>query len=194
MSGGKDGHSLDMNGGELRGNQAGDGGGLYITSSNGDGLAGVLTETAVRGNRATDGAGLSVRTTVLRLSSATVEDNEASRLGGGAKIFEADLSIEDNSLITANVAVDGGGVATDEETTGAKVDCQDSTLSMNQASSRGGGVLMLAAAVNRVETVVFEARSCDFVGNSPEDLHLKYGGTYTLGEGATVRCPNDGSE
>lgn len=102
-----DNDSTRVRGGVVAGNTSGSGGGIAITRAPYSGCS--VQDVEIRGNQATDGGGLYVAENyvpvVLRL--LTVEGNQASR-GAGLDVRATDFTL-DHSVFDGNTATDRGG-------------------------------------------------------------------------------------
>lgn len=145
---------LHMMGGELTANSApgGTGGGLLATSGK---IA--LRQTAVRDNRAIGGAGtggglhIEGPLVVATITNTVISGNSASARGGGMHVADqASITIE-GSTITANTAVEGGGLSV-QDVTGLRVRSVSNVLG-NVATGRAGGVLLRGATAAELVTV-----------------------------------------
>ena len=122
--------------GTISGNNAGNGGGIYV---GGDlGATGTFTMSGgeVSGNRATNGGGIYIfRGSSATMSSGTISGNTASTNGGGVYSFLGTFIMEDGT-ISNNTATEGGGVDNAEGT----FTIMDGTISNNIVTVSGGGV------------------------------------------------------
>ncbi|MBD5409203.1 MAG: hypothetical protein HDR54_07450 [Treponema sp.] len=129
------GGSLTMNGGEISGNKAAAGGGVYDDS-------GKFTMTAgtIGGNTATGyGGGIyfTASNTLKISSSATISGNKAKDGGGIAKTDHGFIEM-DGGEISGNTATGtGGGIYSNS---GGYVEISGGTISGNKATSYGGGI------------------------------------------------------
>ena len=127
--------SLTMNGGEISGNKAAAGGGVYDDS-------GKFTMTAgtIGGNTATGyGGGIyfTASNTLKISSSATISGNKAKDGGGIAKTDHGFIEM-DGGEISGNTATGtGGGIYSNS---GGYVEISGGTISGNKATSYGGGI------------------------------------------------------
>ena len=97
----------DLELGELVGNSARYGGGLFVDASGGDV---VLNGTILDGNQASErGGGLYAHTSgTLEMTSVSINDNEADDYGGGIWVGYTSVTL-DNGAVTSNRSSKGGG-------------------------------------------------------------------------------------
>ena len=111
------------------------GGGIYASGSNI-----VITNSTINGNRTSyDGGGLSAVDSNLTITNSIISNNEAGRDGGGIWVNSSELTITDNTIVSANQAVEhGGGIAL---LWGNEATITNSEISGN-VSHRSGGIMV----------------------------------------------------
>ena len=121
-------------GSAVSGNTAGhNGGGFFIQA---DGSLATAKDSSVASNSAVNGGGAFAIGGSVSIGGS-VNDNTATSRGGGIHVTnEGELSLLEGSLVSGNVAADGGGVALTAFSQGTIA----GTVSSNQAGSLGGGV------------------------------------------------------
>ena len=122
-----------------RNEAAGNGGGAAAAAGGGLGLL----DCVVAHNSATEGGGLYVDASVLSVNSSNVTRNAAD-YGGGVGALGTGHHIFDAAWVERNVATDGGGVAIED---GSAFFAAGSSVSRNEALSRGGGLCVDSASV-----------------------------------------------
>ncbi|MDE7291833.1 MAG: hypothetical protein K2N58_07280 [Treponemataceae bacterium] len=132
---GSAGGSLTMNGGEISGNKAAAGGGVYDDS-------GKFTMTAgtIGGNTATGyGGGIYfTASNTLKISgSATISGNKAKYGGGIAKKDNGFIEMEGGEISGNTATVSGGGIYS---YSGGSVTISGGTIKENNATQSGGGI------------------------------------------------------
>jgi CSLREA domain-containing protein len=126
--------------------------GVTIAGNAGSGLdfhrtTATITNSAITGNAAQDGGGIINTAGRLTVAKTTIAGNTAARRGGGIYNTVGDpfgrlsafVSVT-NSTISGNSADSGAGIANLDRLGGAGVSVVNSTIVLNTARVRGGGV------------------------------------------------------
>jgi predicted outer membrane repeat protein len=117
--------SLSIDGLNITGGNAVNGGGIYSSSSV------TVSNSIISGNTASNSGGGIYSTSSVTVSNSTFSGNTANTNGGG--IFSSNATVS-NSSISGNIANLGGGIYSSNST------ISNSTLSSNIANSNGGGI------------------------------------------------------
>jgi predicted outer membrane repeat protein len=130
-----------------------DGGGLSI-ETNYPASSVTIDQNRIRSNRAVEGGGIYVNfdgmdPSLVTITGSEVDNNEATS-GGGIYIggYRYGSAVIQSSTIAGNTASDGGGIYTTQQ---LRID--DSTVSGNRATNRGGGIIGFASVVLSRSTV-----------------------------------------
>ena len=142
--------ALTISNSTISGNRAGGGGGVMASG----GTLMTLNNSSVINNYSTaDGAGILVSQNLVLINSA-IKDNISSETGGGIFIYGTHSLTLNNTTVTGNQAVNGGGInlynysgSYPQETT-----ILNSTVSNNTAQT-GGGINMEHSSPARIVTV-----------------------------------------
>jgi len=151
------------------------GGGIYMAQDGATGPTDLLfaNGTRVESNYAGYGGGLYLAEDGSRatLDAAELEANVAFTTGGAIRVFgDSELTIENGSMISGNVATYGGGLAIDD----GYVDLPFSTLFANEAIENGGGIYQTGGRLSGFETLILGNQAAEGGG-----LHL-FGATTVL--------------
>ncbi len=171
------GATLSLVGEELRGNNAVYGGGAYV-----DELAvAALQDSGLYSNVATSGGGVFVADSAsIDAERVDFEENTSAGQGGGLFAEQATVSLESCSF-TANIADEGGGIAT----VGGNSIVQDSSVSLNQA--RNGAGYFASSSSTTPATVTL--RTATFEGNDAAgDGGGLYLGTFAYLTASATMC------
>jgi predicted outer membrane repeat protein len=125
--------SLSIDGLNITGGNAVNGGGIYSSSSV------TVSNSIISGNTASNSGGGIYSTSSVTVSNSTFSGNTANTNGGG--IFSSNATVR-NSSISGNIANLGGGIYSSNST------ISNSTLSSNIANSNGGGIFSSNATVS----------------------------------------------
>ena len=183
---------FNMYGGNITGNTAEYGGGVYIERAKGEGGIFNLYGGVISGNKANGaggGVGTSGRYSAFTMYDGEITNNTAGKDGGGVSSASAKFIMNGGS-ITGNTAATGGGVS---------VGCYGSTdftmnggeIKNNMASDNGGGVYM----GGRLRSYTFTLNGTpDISGNTKagvaNNVYLSSGAVITVGNlGANVQIP-----
>ncbi len=172
--------SLTLSRTTIFGGRAGDGGAVAV----GDGATVSIDRSWVSASRATGrGGALFVRGTTL-VSRSTISGNHAA--GGGAAFVTPFVSLSiDNSTISRNVAVRGGGVRGMGD-----VDFFSSTIAENRAES-GGAVLLATSSRSSASNSVFGRNTASLGGPSCIGLLSSQGHNVADSRGCGLTAPSD---
>ncbi|HNA88042.1 MAG TPA: S-layer homology domain-containing protein [Anaerolineales bacterium] len=158
-----------------------DGGGIYFASTEGS-IS--LNNVTIDNNQSTNagGGGLYVgdADVTVTINNSTISNNAGNMIGGakgGGLAFyttytSPDVSI-DNSLITLNSAMDGGGIYSKR----LDLTIQNSTISENTSTTNGGGVML--------ENNITHILGSTFKGNKVNNANGNGGGIMNLALGGT---------
>jgi hypothetical protein len=190
------------------GDQSGNGGGVFIagnstfTMSGGtitgasapDGYGGAVyaSQTAtfnmkggtITGNKAGRGAGVCIWNGAFTMSGGSIEDNEASVLGGGVYVVGGAVSTAftmSGGTITGNKAVGGGGVSIEQAHAVCTMD--GGTIAGNQATQYGGAIQVFYAAKVIINNGVV---SNNTTSNSGGGISISHDLTSVIMNGGTI--------
>lgn len=186
----------------VRGGNGGNGGGILAAAA-----ALTISHSTITGNAAQTGGGVYAwQGGSLLISDSTIGDNTASGEGGGVWAGGATVTIA-RSTLAGNAVADGDGGAVFVYGAADALEIEDSTISGNSASVRGGGIssvnLVMAdstitgngalwgsAVENRTGTML--VRGSTIVGNATRAIHTSSGrirlaGTI-IGANGAVSC------
>ncbi len=117
------------------GSEVDNGGGIAVL----DGSSATLEDVAVTGNAATNGGGIHAQggedpsATQVEVARSLIADNDAGNVGGGLFLDRASVSLE-NTTISGNSAITGGGIEHQSENAGSgTLDLLHVTLADNEA-------------------------------------------------------------
>jgi len=160
-----------------------------------------ITASRFTGNRALGGAvgGAVVHTGpfggVMNLNGSIVENNSSENLGGGLYTISAEFNVND-SLITGNSAVNGGGIAVQSSNTG-RLTLQRTTVQNNTATTFGGGAYIegggfVPSSLPRFYNSTFTGNSATTIGggimlNGGGEVEIAYS---TIAENSTTLFAN----
>ncbi|MCB9761438.1 MAG: right-handed parallel beta-helix repeat-containing protein [Alphaproteobacteria bacterium] len=172
----------------IRGNNAGDGAGVY-------GYTGVnltLTRTEITGNNGELGGGLELVSDglsgSLTLVDTTVTDNFASEAGGGLLVSGLPSVSVQGSTISGNRSLNGGGLDIIE----SHVTIESSTVRDNGATDTGGGVWMFTGTGASLLSTATDWGSGGS-DNSPDDVTVSGVGSWSsYGASAGFLCDGAG--
>ncbi len=161
---------VTLSGAEVRGNTALVGGGLYATAPS------TVTDSTIAANKATAtyGGGVYAGAT-LTLDGTEVSGNSAVAGGGGVYTGAVAATLRRGTTVSGNLAQTGGGVWTSGTLT-----VRDSTISGNNASFQGGGLVVGSSAT--ADRPVAQVVDSAVTGNTAP----VGGGAVTLARGALV--------
>lgn len=157
-----DGATLDVNGGDISGNQASSGGGIYNSFAN---SSITLHGGSIRNNTAVEnpsgdnnGGGIYASSGPLAITDVTITGNMAGNLGGGADsgggiYTSGNTTTVTGTTIANNSSVNGGGAYNDD----SDVTYTNVTFSENSAYSDGG--LKTFKNTARLNNVTFSGNS-----------------------------------
>ncbi len=132
-----------------------DGGAFTLWYSNA-----TLTDVTFRDNEALDGGGMAMFYSTATLTNVTFENNRSGYVAGGLWGYYSDLVLQDVAFTgNVNTGADAGGLLV----YGSAV--MDNVTFTDNSAPRGGGLFVYWQAV-------IDATSCDFAGNSPEDIFV----------------------
>ena len=174
---------FNMYGGNITGNTAEYGGGVYIERAKGEGGIFNLYGGVISGNKANGaggGVGTSGRYSAFTMYDGEITNNTAGKDGGGVSSASAKFIMNGGS-ITGNTAATGGGVS---------VGCYGSTdftmnggkIKNNTASTNGGGVYM----VGKLRSYTFTLNGTPDISENTKDgvannVYLSSGAVITVG-------------
>jgi predicted outer membrane repeat protein len=174
------GSDLEMTNTELTGNQAHQGGGLYLLghdspamldglvlqanqAMSGGGLYASqqdvqLSDSLVASNAATWGGGLSLTLNSTTLDQVEFVSNTAGALGGAVHFPYIDSDGADlvgsQVAFTGNSSAEGGAISSMH--VGVEIDLTDATFSSNHASASGGGIRLFEQSTLLLESTTFD--------------------------------------
>jgi fibronectin-binding autotransporter adhesin len=138
----------------IQGNQAGDGGGLYIDgpAPGASQPAPWINQVLLAENRANNhGGGLFIRTSYAQITFNTLRDNQAAVDGGGAVIQESIPAAFSGNIIRDNQAGDqGGGLYIGRRSAGS----YHSNAIIDNQAGQGGGIFVAGASPTFVHTTL----------------------------------------
>jgi hypothetical protein len=181
------GGSFEMTGGEITGNQAWWGGGLYVGGA-GDDIT-ITGDAAISGNSVVDddfmdfyggGVFLNGSRTIFLSGNAAISGNtviteggDRSSYGGGIAISEGRLVMTGNATISGNTAInndggsaDGGGVCI--ATNGSIEMTGYARISNNEAECGGGVYLDATSTLIMTGGIIYGANEGEFANTAPE--------------------------
>ncbi|MCC6456773.1 MAG: right-handed parallel beta-helix repeat-containing protein [Caldilineaceae bacterium] len=143
-----------LQGDTIQGNQAGDGGGIYVDGpAPGDAQpAPWLDRVTIADNQASNhGGGLFLRSSGAQITLSTLRDNAAAVDGGGALIEESTPAAFHGNVIRDNHAGDqGGGLYISKGSAGS----YQSNAVVDNAAGQGGGIFVSGASPTLIHTTL----------------------------------------
>ena len=144
--------SFTMKGGTITGNSASDdGGGMFISPGGSFTMKG---GTISENNAGKTGGGVYVSSTgsFTMTDGSTITGNNASTAGGGVYVFaDGSFTMTDGSTITGNNASTAGGVCV---ASGGSFTMNGGTITGNNASTNGGGVSVYVSSSSKGKLIV----------------------------------------
>ncbi len=142
-----------------------------------------ITKGFVTASTGAAGGGIRCRNATVTLTDATVTESSALA-GGGIDASQCTISIENDSLVARNLALEGSGGGIFFET--GSLEMTDSTISGNSASHHGGGLYVLDTLegqnVNLERSTISRNTSEDLGGG----IYIAYTYTYPFMENCTI--------
>ena len=194
-----DGGTFTMYGGKITGNHAASrGGGVYVSSGSFTMYNGVISDNTA----GTNGGGILAIGSVT-IKGGTISDNVTDGNGGGVYVYNNNLTLADDAIITGNAATkgNGGGVYYNSTSSSYELTVSDTAkIEKNSAANGGGiyadkGVLKLTGGTIGDNTVtgsgagVYAAADCTLTmngdariaGNKATGNSARGGGVYVAG-------------
>jgi|GEM_PF-1963975 len=169
---------FEMNGGEIISNTAVSGGGVYIKNSTFTMIGGQIG-TKNNSNRAVDGGGVLLVKSIFNMTGGSISYNIVQLDGGGiSAVGDSTFTLDENGVISNNMATSGGGVYVEE----SHLIVRDGTIGGSKGEGNtainGGGVYLAGGSA-------FEMTNGKISGNNAIDN----GGGVNVNSGIT-----DGSD
>ena len=194
-----DGGTFTMYGGKITGNHAASrGGGVYVSSGSFTMYNGMISDNTA----GTNGGGILAIGSVT-IKGGTISDNVTDGNGGGVYVYNNNLTLADDAIITGNAATkgNGGGVYYNSTSSSYELTVSDTAkIEKNSAANGGGiyadkGVLKLTGGTIGDNTVtgsgagVYAAADCTLTmngdariaGNKATGNSARGGGVYVAG-------------
>lgn len=140
-----------------------------------------LRRATFSGNRARDCGALFLNESDALIEDSRFEDNTSTDTQGGAVLhYYGDLTVRDSSFVSNQSSGYGGALSLlgDAELSGVSF--------TDNATTEGGGVYLYPAHG------ALRCEGCSFSGNTPDDVALEGGGSYTFDGPADFTCDEGG--
>ena len=133
-----DGGTFTMYGGKITGNHAASrGGGVYVSSGSFTMYNGVISDNTA----GTNGGGILAIGSVT-IKGGTISDNVTDGNGGGVYVYNNNLTLADDAIITGNAATkgNGGGVYYNSTSSSYELTVSDTAKIEKNSAANGGGI------------------------------------------------------
>ena len=99
-----------------------------------------LTDSTLRGNFAGQGGGVNTQSGSVTLINSTISNNVSSRSGGGIATYTGNVTLVNSTISDNTSGGRGGGIASLTGGYGGRVTLTDSTIQGNTSRGNGGGI------------------------------------------------------
>ena len=180
--------NIYLNNGNISGNKAAIGAGMYILKtdiSNNDNSATLIMQNNTASQ---DGGAVYSDGSNVTLGTISVTGNTAVTNGGGLCIKNGTFTMQDGSNISNNTATNGNGGGLYINSTSGTVKCSGGTFVGNRAKAGGG------ACIDGALTVALDATLEDNEATNGGGIYLANGATLNFGSGLIRRNKAESSE